>query len=656
MGSDFFSVFANLLSNSLDAIDGKGNIVIRGYLSPPAPRNIRESKNQNRNFLVGDVVGGEIKAGMGFLSDTDGDGKADIVPGGREESNARIIVLNGRGELILDSSFLEMINADTYPQFCLDGNIYFTAYSAYHIVPKVAGAFNVREKQPSWLHHSGPLPLSLNLSDIANTAPVMAVSNRATGRERIEVATPYHSDHKRHAILLLDDSGGEIAYVPFGAETREGYFVDGQISGVQEKLFDINGDGNPEVLILIERVSELYEGPALFRITDQEGNILRELEEPEKTGGSFGFFKQGDDIKIAILWKRTGDFLLVDGSLSLLNSRKLPGDIHNAELRQIGDLNGDGKTDLGSIFPEQPAGLFAYTGDGRLILNKPFSYGYDTNVHFMGWMDDSMAVNIVTGYLLHPRGVYSLDPLSGDIEFFYPTAGMIPNTIPYQGKIFCSYYAPNNGAELVHENGMVERDTELFLHVIDRGGDMHPFSKPYPDEDNDGGIEIFLFDYDSDGVREPHFIIQKDGYYKGIPKIFRFEEDGSLTELYKGPENAACRRVQVIEAGGREYLVVSWRKYNILEVFNGGFEVIYRHTCDSAGRFRGMVNLDGDGKPELMEKAGGRLQFLDLDREILAEYSMQEDTLGSMVLSDLDGDGKEELIMRGEKSIEVFGY
>lgn len=289
---------------------------------------------------------------LSVVDDVDGDRKDDLVLGATDAGSGRILVVSGRGRTILDLAFAEIFRAETRPQFVRDGRIYFTAVSRLAIAPKLVGAVSLEGTAAvEWLHHMGPVPLGL----AGGRDGSLYLSHRAVSRDRSDIPLRYETERARHARYVLEPSGDLRFYEPFGPPVREARFIDGQISGVRSKPFDLTGDGVEETLMLVERVSEFYGGPALLRSLDENGEILAEHQGPERSDGDFGFFRMRDrgsregdatEARIVVVWRRRGQVTLLNGALEKLASRQLPGEVHNTRLHAIGDLNGDGEMNV----------------------------------------------------------------------------------------------------------------------------------------------------------------------------------------------------------------------------------------------------------------------------------------------------------------------
>ena len=912
------------------AFEGRAWQVRAGDVRGDSRPEVVVGHGNSASILQGPGLQGEAEVSFGentfhlsLLADVDRDGKEDLILGTAGGGSGRIAAYNAGGAALVDASFGDIFHSQTRAHFVDGSLVYFTARSDLAVAPKLVGVLDVAAgSEPVWLHHMGPVPFGIARGSDGR----IAVSHRAVGQDREDLATSYETARDRHALYMLGGDGEIVAYEAFGPEAREGYAEEGQISGVQAKLFDVTGDGEEEVLMLVERVSDLYPGPAYLRIMHGDGGTIAEYQGPPQSDGSFGFYRRAGEgaassgtanrdggngaatsrdaadgpARIVLAWRRTGEVVILDASGREVRTRTLPGDIHYTDIQRLGDFNGDGTVDLivtdhdrlyvldeeletqfsmivprriseVAAFPDaenrmhlallsdklyvlgprsrgeaslhltsSPAGaefsingeriglgelpvlhglapgtytlraeipglsgaservtlragrfteqhihllgdevrtgdplppvtlpdnrpaeplrrysdltlrdvtslptgysvwgdpadyagdrngdlvllngstghtrilshelkllvdkplpvrakrihprhdydgdgvvemamesnytmhwweplptVLVGTPDGRLLLEKPLSRGYDTRVHTVDMIGGLLWVRMQTGYLLSPRFLYGVDPDSGDIAFAYPNALQVAVPYEHNGKVYFGAYTFSNGAEITHEDGTVERDTELYFHVLSTDGDRLSESRPWPGDDLDGRLRYFKFDVDGDGNLELFANLSKDPrYYTGTPRLNRVYEDGTLEVVYVGPENEAAgmRRVPTPEEQP-ERIIVWWDQSGRLEVLDGSFEPVY--PTFSRPRPPGdPINLDGDEEWEFPYVRDGQFHIETQDGAPVASFSLQtvpedEDEVIAYRIADLDRDGTAEVVLSGRRTVEVLGY
>lgn len=824
-----------------------------------------------------------------FVTDVTGDGKGDVVYGARGAGAALVAAYDGRGNLVTSATMQAMIRGITRPVCFADGRIYFAAHSEYNVAPKIVGSVDPSGRSAERIHHTGPLPIGLSVASDGK----LAISTRGLGRERSEVAVPYDTAYDRNAVLVLDTDGSQVLYETIGPPVEEGYITENAVSGVVSKFCDVNGDDADELIVLVERVSGLYDGPAELRVVSLDGAVLSELEGPRRTDGDFGFYGDKSSLRIVVVWSRTGEVVLLDGELQERGSAAIGPSPHDLRLHAVGDFNGDGRANillsdqtrlyvlddelevvwdypveetirdvkhlrgaegrfaiavlahdlhlfapaeadpgtgtleiytdppgadvvldgvvvdgmdlpvltevaagahtvqariaesvseelevevqagrntrivmevptgallqtpqlrdpysrdcppvperpvadygdfevrltgrrpeglagpvlsdylaapgLELLFYDQNAGTFrildntlkpirtgrlpvrngrpqapvdlnadgyadispldrypipsvtAVTADGRLVADAPVCLAFDTGVSIMGIHDDTVFLSTITAYLLAPRGIHALNRRTWELQYFYPAALMVNQVQHHDGLVYVGSYTASNGAEYVHANGYVERDTEIFLHVIDQDGEMHESARPLPGDDTDGGSTFFTFDSDGDGRREVYVLIGKDqSYYTGRPDIYRFHRDGRLELVYSGPANQDCS-MRVFGHPGAERLSIRWKRSpQVHEIIEGAdWNVVYRRELPRNEGVGGLVNLDGDEAWEIIERKDGVVRVLDLDRRVRAEYAIPGEQETGIRIRDLDFDGTTELLLLGRETMQVLGY
>lgn len=285
----------------------------------------------------------------GITADIDGDKKQEIILGAAEDKNGRLFCVNGFLKTVFDKPLFEMSRGNTIPVFYEAGIIYFFAASAYYISPKTIGAYSIPEEKLLWRYDLGPVPTAVAASSSGGdrqNGRLLAVSHRAVSREWRDAETNLEIPKEQQGLLLLNGGGKPVNFTSIGPAAKTGYFVEKGISGIQQKMFDINGDGDDEVILAVERLSELYTGTAELQIRDTKGKLLDLYRGPEKTEASFGFFSAGKKRRILLSWKQKGTVVLLNDELEESAVLRLPGTYHEAEIQSIADIDGNGRVDF----------------------------------------------------------------------------------------------------------------------------------------------------------------------------------------------------------------------------------------------------------------------------------------------------------------------
>lgn len=330
-------------------------------------------------------------------SDIDGDQKAELILGAKEDKNCRLLCINGFLDVVFDAAFTEMIKGNTTPVRCENGEILFYSHSSLYVSPKLIGTFNIAEKKPSLLYRLGPVPTGLSVSKDSDEQKkdYIAVSHRGVSGEWREITENFAVPKDRQGIITLGDNGGEAQFIPIGPKVKSGFLVEGGISGIDLAFFDINSDEEEEIITLINRVSELYTGRAQLQVRDREGTVLTEYNGPKKTEGSFGFYDDGLKKRIVLAWKQYGKVVLLDESLKELNSTGLPGGYHHTELRGIGDLNGDGAPNF--LISDWDK-LYITDENCKTLYRGKFPHRITDTTLFLG-EDGKLRIGVIAGHL-----------------------------------------------------------------------------------------------------------------------------------------------------------------------------------------------------------------------------------------------------------------
>ena len=211
-------------------------------------------------------------------------------------------------------------------------------------------------------------------------------------------------------------------------------------------------------------------------------------------------------------------------------------------------------------------------------------------------------------------------------------------------------------------DGELARDSELHLHALDTSGRRLSHAKPLSGDDIDGDLNFAKLDSDGDGTPELYAFMDKGTkYYTGTPRIYRLQESGALELIHRGPENGAGRRYTLPTADpgatqGSERLLVYWKKLQRIELLDleGDGKVLLRRSVARKRHFF-AANLDGDAAWELLEVHEGELLVESLDGTQVARIPVSVED-GNVHVIDIDGNGRQEVVIRGGGRVEILGY
>ncbi len=398
---------------------------------------------------------------------------------------------------------------------------------------------------------------------------------------------------------------------------------------------------------------------------------VRELREPPELASSYaalsvagtgsiaegfvilgiGEFAGDDDPDILLFHRDERQYLVLSDDLEPILHGRFPVKAGNS-LAIYGDLDGDGRAEIGARDSTDATALFAVSTDGRVVLDKSFCYGFDTNVSLSTRTETQLLATINTGYLLSPRGAYGVRIGDWKTEFFYPTAGMVSGVIERDGLYYADLYTANNGAEVTRPDGYVETDANIHIHVIDTKGARQPLAQPLGGQRPHGSIRPFSFASVSDTKPAPHYILSKDHYYPGASGILR---GGDVwQQVFTAGTDLGVVASHVL-TGSAHYLSVVWSGKNLHQIIDNQYEVIYQHEYGEHRLYITSVNLDG-GAWEIVERRDDKIVVLDLDRSVVAELELPSEPIRSVRFGDVTGDGRFEAIILGSSEIAVYSY
>lgn len=265
-------------------------------------------------------VSGDVMIHSMILGDTDGDGKDDIILGADQDSAARLLVLNGFLDIQSEASFREIRKARTVPFRVKDRQIYFGAYSSMNIGPKILAAWNLGSSGLLWEQALGVIPLSLSISTGTGEA---TLDHWAPSHEYARQAPFSNDPTHQHRLLRFGPGGDRLGDFDYGPPVTSFSEESPRISALKTRLMDLNGDGIEEFLVLEEHFSSFYPGTTRLVALDSQGNEMFSYSGSAGDTGSFTTFFYEGELRIALLWERSGVMVLLDRSLREIGRRHL---------------------------------------------------------------------------------------------------------------------------------------------------------------------------------------------------------------------------------------------------------------------------------------------------------------------------------------------
>ncbi len=331
---------------------------------------------------------------------------------------------------------------------------------------------------------------------------------------------------------------------------------------------------------------------------------------------------------------------------------------------QAGDVNRDSKQDLLMTITD-PIRVWGVNGDGRSILYKEFGDWPNCAPSNALFYDNVLYTQLITGYILSPRGVFGFDTATEEILFYYPTATTLSSTpVHRDGKMYLASYTPTNDISVEYPTGLVNDDGRFFVHIVDTEGNQLPTSFPVPGDGSHGLLCPLQHDVDGDGHMEVLYTAGKNEYYPGTGQLLLLnEEEHRLEVLYNGPEDS----IPVVQfegkCGGERIYAVTYHRMSIVDLLDEEFSLIRRLDLpelmdDFVAASVYWADLDGDGETELYCRGKNSIHIFDPHGDPIHRIPVPvgDGRISRFEIIDYDGDGRLELNIAVGSRIWFFGY
>ena len=356
---------------------------------------------------------------------------------------------------------------------------------------------------------------------------------------------------------------------------------------------------------------------------------------------------------------------VLKGDGSVLWSISLPVESVDYEA-VVKDIDGDGLSEIlaGTRYSSTKLRVYVLDDDGSII--KTFTKtntGSDSSCGVSGiiTMNGSLivVVRFNAGYSLKPRGLSLYNYSSGEEIWHYAIGPCLDSVsirdIDGDGKVefFLDTRSVSNGnSGSGTGDDPTTYDTVTYILLIDSDGNSICTKRL-----SQGYVLSGISDLDGDGTFEIVVFESHDGYYRGKSKIHVLDPQGNILRSFsEGPKNEIWAGFSIADLdldGLKE--IIAYNRNGSLMVFDAELNLVRSCTLPTSPVCRfATSDIDDDGYPEIIIlDAQGTLHILDGELNELASLSLSQEpenfASGIIIVSDINGDGREEIIVSRSK-------
>jgi len=324
-------------------------------------------------------------------------------------------------------------------------------------------------------------------------------------------------------------------------------------------------------------------------------------------------------------------------------------------LSLIADVNDDGIDDIG-IGTNKTGSLktWFYDGSGTLLQTLSKTAGSDSYMRPAGLTGSGdFIISFTSGYSHDNqyRGFAVYDKTTGQEKWNYKVgpASWLSSIADFDNDGILEFTniasTTHNGctASGVDGTGTTTTDGDIWLIVVDENGN-ELFSKKYPSP-SDGSAKHHFVDLNKDGQMQIlGFESHGSSYYHGTSQVHLYDQAGTIVNTFNGQEDSSWSyAVADMTGNGMDEVVAvsSVGDSHMLYVLDTGLTELDSLAVD--GRVQLVSDINGDGNNEIvLLSTSGTITVLDNNLTVLNTYELG--TYGRVIASDLDNNGKLELI------------
>ncbi|MFH0815314.1 MAG: PQQ-binding-like beta-propeller repeat protein [Methanobacteriota archaeon] len=327
---------------------------------------------------------------------------------------------------------------------------------------------------------------------------------------------------------------------------------------------------------------------------------------------------------------------------------------------ELADYDMDGTLEIGIAVSEGgtssngKAMMLFYDGEGNLIKSIPVRDCWTVETMKCVDLDNDgdmeVLAGLLAGYTLTPRGIYAFDYNTGIEIWHYDVAPFIRigavADINQDGfkELLLEASSPSNGYSV---NGT--SDSNTYIIALNSNG-----SKLWARLIGNDHSKVCVADLENDGNLDIIATQNHWGSYPGQAYVYILNpDDGTNLKMHPGPINQGygCPAIcDINDDDVKEIMILSNDGY--LSVFDSNLSLINSIAANYG--YLAANDINGDGNIEIIVTSDASNQATIYNGELTKLWNYT--TRGKIIISDLTGDGINEIITAEVSRIAIIGY